>query len=299
MSDLNDWRLEYGDTVLDFGTLVTDYPFRVQADISDTGASDQDTDHPTADGRVMGKDKLTGFTITMDLQLLPDYPIPAKPWVEPLDLFSAFRAKWRADEIRRKPGAYATLSNLDRARMVYGRPRKCTPKLERVRKGRMNFLTTFETNSPDWYSTVEKLSIITPVPGGVGFLVPLTAPVVVAGATAETNEVTNDGDLDAWPIIKFHGPGTGMGLTMYKGVTPLWTQTVYGPLKYDEVLTLDTRPWSRSATINGRPANGRIRGNRIEELVIPRGTNDVSFKVQDPTGTAFTEIRWRDAFASM
>lgn len=299
MSDLNEWRLEYGDTVLNFGTLATDYPFRVQIDHGDIGGSTQDQDHPTADGRVMGKDKLSGFTLTMDMQLLPEFPLPAKPWVAPLDLFSSFRAAWRADEVRRNPGVYATLTNMDRNRQVYGRPRKCTPALDRLRKGRVQFLTTFDTNSPDWYDSTEKLSILTPAPVGSGFLVPLTVPITVAGASVETNAVTNNGDLVAWPVIKFHGPGSGLGITMYDGVTPLWTQSVFGPLKYDEVLTLDTRPWNRSATLNGKPANGRIRGNRIEDLAIPLGTNDVSFKVQDPTGTAFAEIRWHDAYASM
>lgn len=299
MSDLNDWRLEYEDVVLNFGTLSVDYPLSVQVEIGDTDISDQDVDHPTADGTVMGKDKLGSFALTFNMTLVPEYPAVAKMWNTPLDLYSAFKAKWRADKIRKRPGVYATLTNLDRGRLVYGRPRKCAPKLERIRKGHGEFLSTFQTNSPNWYDVVEKSATITPIPpASSGFLTPIITPLTTLGPAAEDSPLLNEGDLEAWPIVEFHG-GTSPSLELWDGPDLLWSVAITDSLAFDQVLTLDTRPWSRSATINGNPANGRLRGSAVEKMSIPVGTFTAIFKVTDPSGTAFAKIRWRDTFASL
>lgn len=299
MSDLNDWRLDYPGTEFDFGTMVTGYPFSVQVDIGDTDITDQDADHPTSDGTVMGKDKLGGFALNFEMKILPKWPLPVKPWIDPLDAYSLFRAAWRADAIRRTPGAYATLANLDRSRLVYGRPRKCAPKMAGLRKGLVEFLASFQTNSPNWYDTTEKSATITPVPpSSSGFTTPIITPLTTTGPGSDDATLTNDGDLEAWPIIEFHG-GTNPSLELWSGAEVLWTAQVSGALAFGQVLTLDTRPWNRSASIDGNPANGRMRGSAIEKMGIPVGDFDAIFKVTDPTGIAHAVIRWRDTFASL
>jgi hypothetical protein len=304
MSDLNDWRLDYPGTSLLFGTLATDYPFSGQVEIGDPDRSVQDQDHPNSDGMVFGIDKLGGFTITFDGRIVPTFPPPAKPWVNTLDLFSTFQAKWRADSVRRVAGSYATLSNLDRGRMVYGRPRKLTKKLDRLRRGLLDFVATFDTVDPNFYDTVEKAALITPVPpAGGGFTTPLTPPFSTAVGSAELAPMVNEGDLPTWPIIQFFGPGKDFTFTLLNGVSVVWSVTLTGSLNFDQSVTIDTRPWARSATLltgaNKSPANGRIRGTALEKCTLPVGTFDAQFKVTDPSGTAFADIKWRDAYASL
>lgn len=300
MSDLNEWRLAYPGTTLDFGTLDTDYPLAVQVDVGTYDLTTQDQSHPTSDGAIFGRDKFGGFTLTFDGRIIPEWPLTATPWHSALDLYSAFKAKWRADSIRRVAGSYATLSNLDRERMVYGRPRKCDPKTTAARRGLMDFVATFDTNDPNFYDTTEKVALITPIPpSSGGFTVPLTPPFSTAVGTGELAPMVNEGDLQTWPVVEFHGPGVDHSLELLAGVSHLWKIVITGKLAYDEVLRVDTRPWSRSATLNGKPANGRLRGSQIELCTLPVGTFSARYKVKDASGTAFADIRWRDAYASL
>ena len=300
MADLNEWRLDYDAVSFTFGTLASTYPFSAQVEIGEVEITTQDQRHPTSDGVVMGKDSLGGFDLIYRLTTIPAFPAPAKPWDAPMTLFSAFRSKWRADSVRTVPGKYATLLNVDRNRMVYGRPRKMQQDMKMARKGVIGYVATFETNDPNFYSGTQKSSTITPVPASVGgFVAPITAPIGVDASTATTATPANDGDLPTWPVIEFHGPGKQFGLELLSGSTVLWSVNVDGELQFDEVLTVDTRPWSRSATVNGKPANGRIRGTQIEKCQLPVGTYQWRFTVNDRTGTAFAVMKWRDAFASM
>lgn len=300
MSDLNEWRLAYPGTSFDFGTLAFNYPLKTQVDIGSVDTTVQDQRHPSSDGMIMGRDSFGGFDMTFTITTIPEFPLPVKPWEDALDLFGAMQAAWRADAIRRTPGQYASLTNLDRNRRVYGRPRKIAAKTTDLRQGLMGVVASFQTNDPNFYDETEKLAIITPVPpAGGGFTTPLTPPFSTAGSADEIAPTVNDGNLETWPIIKFHGPGRAHSLSLLDGSDVLWTIKVPDEIKYDEVLTVDTRPWSRSATINGKPANGRIRGTRLEECTIPVGTFDFQYKVTDASGTAFADIRWRDAYASL
>lgn len=304
MSDLNEWRLSYPGKTFNFGTLAADYPLATQVDIGDVDIDTQDQAHPRSDGVVMGKDRFGGFTLTFGIKTIPEFPLTDKPWMDSLDLMSEFKSAWRADVIRKTPGAYATLLNVDRNRLVYGRPRKFAPKLDRLRKGLSEWLATFNTNGPEFYSGTEKAALITPVPPvGGGFTVPLTPPFSTAVGSAELATMENEGDLETWPMIDLYGPGKDYTFTLRDGVVPLWALTVVGQINYDQHIQIDTRPWSRSATLYTgtvpTPANGRIRGTAFERCSLPVGDFSAQLKVTDPSGTAFAGITWRDAYASL
>ena len=301
MPDLNDWVLTVGADELAFGFSETsDYPFKSQVSISEIARDVQDSPHPTADALLMGRDMLRGFTLQFESQILREHPVTTKPWMSALDLYGAFAAAWRADAIRLTPGAYATLANLERTRLVYGRPRGIAPKTEQLRKGYVNFQFDFDTISPDFYDTTEKVATITPVPASAGKLgSPLTTPITTTTGTEDVAVTLNEGNLAAWPVVEFHGPATASSVELLAGVDRLWQIRVPDRIRFDEVVTVDTRPWRRSATINGDPANGMLRGNRLVDCKIPVGEFDIRYKVKDATGTAHTVIRWRDTYASL
>lgn len=302
MYDLNSWRLRAsGQDPLEFGTLASGYPFSVQVAFSEVKRTVQDTAHPSADGLVMGRDTLDGFNIEFDAKILPEgFPYLDRPWHSALDMYGAFAAKWRGDGIRLLPGRYAALENLDRQRLVYGRPRAIAPKFGRLRKGQIDFQMDFATNSPDFYSMTEKSTLATVTAPRGGFIKgPLTAPMQTAVAGTVLSPTINDGDLPAWPVIDFHGPGAKASIELLDGTKVLWKITVPDQLKYDEVLTVDTRPWQRGALINGKPANGRIRGNKLDQCKIPVGSFQIRYKVTERTGRAFAAMVWRDTYASL
>lgn len=300
MADLNEWRLQYGAVDFTFGTLASTYPFSAQVDITDAEGTYQDRNHPTSDGVVMGKDVLGGFDLNFALTTIPAYPPVVKPWDAPLNLFSAFKSKWRADDIRLIPGAYATLMNVDRNKLVYGRPRKMGQDLKKARRGVIGYQAQFATNDPNFYSGTEKTAIITPNPGSSGGLVgPLVSPLTVVGSTLDVSAAVNAGDLPTWPIVEFQGPFDSASLELLSGATVVWSLSIPTQLKFDEKITIDTRPWSRSATLNGKPANGRVRGTQLEKCKLPVGSYQWRYKVVDRTGTAFARMKWRDAYASL
>jgi hypothetical protein len=55
-TDLNDWRLVYGDVELKFGTYLSGFPFVSQVDVGTPAARLNDVDHPNTDGIVFGSD---------------------------------------------------------------------------------------------------------------------------------------------------------------------------------------------------------------------------------------------------
>ncbi len=301
MPDLNEWQLTAGADTLIFGFSETsEYPFKSQVTVSEVDRETQDAAHPSTDGVLMGRDLLRGFTLQFDSQILREHPLTATPWNSALDLYSAFAAKWRADSVRLTPGEYASLANLERERLVYGRPRGIAPKLAMTRKGYLDFQFDFETNGPDFYDITEKVATITPVPASSGKITsPLVSPITTTTGTEDVAETVNEGDLAAWPIIEFHGPGTASSVELFDGTDRLWVLKVPDRIRFDQVLTVDTRPWKRGATLNGAPANGLLRGDRLFDCRIPVGTFDIRYKVKDTTGVAHTVIRWRDTYASL
>lgn len=301
MTDLNDWMLDTGTHELTFGTLASEFPFVGQVDQTETSATNQDAGHPNSDGMVMGIDRLGGFSLIFTLVTVPVHPVPSKPWDPALDTYGEFLAAWRADQLRRMPGVYATLTNLDRGREVYGRPRKPSQSNLRLRKGEIRYVAQFDTIDPNWYANEDKLAIITPVPPpGGGFTFPLTPPFSLAGSGDDLAPMVNDGNVDTWPVIEIRGPGTAIGLDMLDGGGNIrWSLKVAGGLTYDETMVVDTRPWRRGATINGQPAGGRLRGTALDRCVIPPGSFNARYRVKDKSGVSFADIRWRDAFVSM
>lgn len=300
MSDLNDWVLTVDGVALEFGTASTNYPFAVQMEVAETARTTQDAAHPTSDGLVMGRDRLQNFVLQFQARILQEYPLTAKPWMHALDLYRQFAAAWRADAIRNIPGAYAQLANTERGVLVYGRPRAIAPKHSILRRGYLDFQFDFETNSPDFYSTTEKSVNLTVEPPSLGgFSSPLVNPIVTTVSDDDIAETINAGDLPAWPVIEFHGPGASQSVELFDGVDLLWEIGISRALKVGEVLIVDTRPWQRGAVVNDQPANGLLRGSQLEMCKIPVGTFDIRYRVTDVSGTAFATVKWRDTYASL
>lgn len=280
MTDLNDWRLLYsGIPTFDFGPNSTDYPFSTQVDIGEVDIVEQDTRHQSSDALLMGRDTLGGFELTFTLTTIPEYPTPAKPWDSALDKYGTFVQKWRANQIRTQPGVYATLRNLDRARLVYGRPRKISlADTSRLRKGILRYVATFQTVHPDFYSTTEDTANL------------------VSGAGASFN---NSGDTDSWPKITLRGPFTDGSVHLTQDAITLWQIDVPGPVAAGQTLTLDTAPWARSALLNGAPANGMLRGDPLSKVKIPVGVGSIFWSRTDATNTSSGDVKWRDAYSSL
>lgn len=310
--DINQWQLEYFGQTFDFGLFDSgagDFPLKVQVSISEPTRQTQDNPQPSVDGVIMGYDRLGGMTLTFSCTALPEYPEPVDTWTSPLDKFRAFNKMWRADSIRKSPGSTATLRNLERGVEVYGRPRRCAPTYEQIRKGGTDWIADFVTVDPNFYATA--------------------LHIIDLEGEGEDDEFVfdNGGDLDTWPIIYLAG-GSNIQLTfdaVDDSLTP-WTVECLSDSQnypvaefpdepYDGIssadnnmpipILIDTRPWAR-----GILTMKSSDGTRDPEqgVLLSGGIDDMAFPVKD--GLRFTlssqdsdlvkaRIFWREAYAGL
>jgi hypothetical protein len=260
-----------------------------------------DLPHPLSDGLVFGRDLARGFQLGFTGAHLSTMPQPtARKWVPVMDGADDFVEAWRARSIRERPGALATLANLDRGRMVYGRPRPYAPGLEKVRQGWLTYACSFSTVDDRFYGTTEKVAVAGVDPGSASALTfPLSLPFTGAAPTETRTWVDNAGSDSTWPVITFRAGGNPKLELLNDAGGVEWSLSVARVLGATDVYVVDTRPWVRDSTLNGTAAPGLLRGSRLDQVRIPTGTHELRLTAADPTGLAEVEVRWRDAFGSL
>ncbi len=160
---------------------------------------------------------------------------------------------------------------------------------------RVPFVAQFQSADNTWYSDVQQSMILSQLPSFRGTLTPpLTPPYQLASSiNYQQNTVSNTGTLPTWPVIIFHGP------ISYPGFTFVNTPVVIGYngiLSGSDTLTVDTRPWARTAMLNGSTSvAGLLTGNPMISLQLQPGATVVRFTGQDFTGTSTCTVQWRNA----
>lgn len=301
MTDLNDWRLDYPGVSFAFGTYATGFPFITQVDVGTIETLFTDAAHPSTDGKLFGAEKYQGRTLTFEVGIAKVAGAGPR-WGENLDAQGEFAAAWDATPVRRVPGAVAELSNLDRARMVYGRPRNLKPKLAKARQGWSELVCDFATVDHLFYSTAAYSTDATVIPesSGGGFTTPIVFPWTSEPPATADDAVNNAGNRDTWPVITINGPILDPMVELLPTVgDPVWTLKLDGQVPAGKQAVIDTRPWRRGVTIDGAPASGLLRGSPIHECVIPPGAHAVRYSGTDATGTAAFAVSWRSAYAGL
>lgn len=301
MVDLNLWRLEYGDVSLDFGTHESGHPFVRQVQIGAVDLENTDTPHPLADGIVFGLDVARGRTLDFVGAHLSSAPLPAaRKWVGPMDDAGTFEAAWRARSIRRNTGAVATVSNLDRGRLAYGRPRPYEADHELVRHGWLVYGAKFVTVDDRFYSTEAHVRAVGVGAGSAAaFAFPVAFPFQGTEPTETRGWIDNAGNDDTWPILTFRRGGHPKAVMHDASGGVAWTLEVNRDLGADDEFVVDCRPWRRTVELNGSSRPGLLRGSRLELCSVPPGISEMTYSAADPTGLAEVEVRWRDAFTSL
>ena len=309
MTDLNLWRLEYDAIALDFGTYATGHPLIQQVAYAANELVTDDMPHPLTDGTVPGIDRSPGMTLGFAGAHLQDAPRPtSRQWTPVLDGGSPFASAWRAGRQRGIPGWVATCSNIDRARLVYGRPRGYLPGLTDVRRGWLTYQAAFAAFDDRFYSTdlstftaqvltgeVASGSDAVTYPGDPDLIFPADGGPRSSG----TFDLTNDGTEDTWPVVKFTG-GKNPRLHMRDvfGQT-VWALNVSTKLGDSGEFIIDTRPWSRKVTRNGLPRPGQLAGSPLASCYLPPGTWHFTFSAANDGGESTVDVDWRDAYASL
>jgi hypothetical protein len=275
---------------------VGDYDLASMPDVRD-----QDADMPGEDGVRFGIDRLAGLKIELSWTAVTAKGADA--WA------TAARnlAPWHGDAVRTQPGAVTVLRTKQPGRVakrVYGRPRRAAPTLaNRAAYGAVAYTADFAGADRCWYADAESSAVLPIAVGsGGGWSWPLSWPARVTSPATRHSTVQAAGDLATWPVLTFAGPVADPVAELYDeqgGVR--WRLALKTSLAYDQQVTVDPRPWARTA-LRGDGANmaGSITRDsaRMPGLVLPPGTFQVRFTGTDDTGTASLTMRWRDAWAS-
>jgi hypothetical protein len=249
------------------------------------------------DGLLFGVDTLPGMVITQNGQVwLPGESAAA------LDAYSALAGAWNDPTIRLVSGAvqvfrsYYKVSNV--TRRCYGRGRKIMPTYGQAWQGLVPFTSQFQAADNTWYEDTQSAITLTMVPSYAGGLVfPVTPPFQWSAQTNnQNNVVANTGSIPTWPVVSFTGPISYPALSYI--ATPV-TIGYQGVIPAGETLVIDTRPWSRSALLNGASVAGALTGDPMIMLQLQPGSTEVLFTGQDFTGTSTCLVQWRTATAAI
>ena len=282
-----DWKIDCGpDGVILFGSQSSRYPFDKAPEISDADRENQDSSLPGIDGNFFGVDTTAGQTIAFGLNAVGDTDDEAEL------LYAAFRQAWRADTIRATPGATATLT-APSGRSTFGRPRRITPAYMPIGAGAVGVTADFATQDDRWYGAEDYIEVPLAVSQSGGLVAPLTEPLVARGYTTASNTFTVLGDSPTWPVITIRGPI----LNPTVEVTGRLRFSAATSLKYDETLTIDTRPGRQSVLRNGTQIASLTRSSTLlPEAALPPGSYTLLLSGSSSSGGPTARATWRAAY---
>lgn len=255
----------------------------------------QDKPMPRGDGVRPGRDYRGGSTWGFDAFT---NGLRAR---DALDAIAELGAVWPTEELRAQPRAMTELRYaLDgRTRRIYGRPREFDYPLDtRYSQGMIPVTMNFAVMDPLFYDDAENVIEVDLIPETAGGLrSPVRSPVrsVWTGLPADKRAVVG-GDKPTWATVEFQGTC----LNPWLKVGDLWRVQAMTDLVSDgpdDVITLDSRPSSRSTTRRGF-AVPVSRTTRVAEMLLPPGRHVVTFGADGGT-LAKARLRWRNAYPTI
>lgn len=295
ISDVN------GNGGLLFGTEDTGFLTLTRPVVSGGDIRVGDVSRPQEDGDAFGRDYVGGKSFGFEIGVLTDALNGlggANPEAANLDALNRLEAVWRSEKWRRDPTKYAMLRSREAGRTFrcYGRPRNYDEAAGTLtREGYTPVVADFKLVDGRWYADTEGSVQVTLVPSTEGgFIAPIIAPITTTYTTSAQNVLTVGGFTSTWMVVEFHGPVVNPRVQIGNLVIGL-----SGALTYDQVVTVDPRPWNRSVlrAPDGAGLAGRMSSEtpKMRDMLMEPGTYDVTYKGQDATGTSFVKVRWRDA----
>lgn len=249
------------------------------------------------DGMLFGIDTMEGMAVTQSGQVnMPGQGAAA------MDMYGTLAANWNDPAIRLANSKIVVLRAFYPGsavvRRCYGRGRKIVPVMGLVNQGLVPWTAMFQAADGIWYSDVDNGVTLTKTASRRGGVPPpWGAPMLLAPASDATlNSVNNTGPQPTWPVITFTGNISNPGITYID--TPV-SIGYRGSIGISDTLVIDTRPWARTALLNGVSVAGRLTGDPMISLQLQPGTTRISFTGQDYAGSSTVTVRWRSAFLSI
>lgn len=296
--DLIDYQYDVGGVTIGAGTPVD------VIEVTGLGrppVRESDVDQPSMDGQFAGPDYWSGRQIQFDAAVrIPGDAAACH------DMVAALQAATDAASVRLVGGQGMTLRVKRPGRPVKSltvRARKLDPEYKQVIHGYVPLDMEFLADDPTFYadddSTTElPLGWLT----GGGFAAPVEAPIFVQDGTVAADRpgwVTNQGDADAWPIIRVTGPCSNITVIHVPTGRTLALPTLN--LAVGRWVEIDTRPGYRTVTWDnsGNASTYLSPSSRIDLFSLPPGQSEMRWTAFDNTNTARLRLTWRDAYIAL
>jgi hypothetical protein len=285
-----DWQFE-----IDGLMLGGDSGFHLYDFTSETDLVVKDAARASADGVRFGRDTRAGSVFTIDMGLVGDGPDGV------MSMLDALQAIWRGDAYRQTPSTVNEIHLVRPGResaTIFGRTRKITPaSMENVASGYIPVVAEFQGADDLFYEDeVTQPILIRPASIG-GFTVPVIAPWSGANVVESISNVLPVGGTAAtWMCMDIYGPIS----TPVIEVVGQFILTINTSLTDDQWITIDPRPWARSAKTNtGANVAGLFSSSspRLSDLKLAPGNHIAILRGTDVTGTARVDTRFRNAHA--
>lgn len=259
--------------------------------------------NPNEDGRSFGREFREGRELVFE----GGVKIPGKD-AETWDASAELEAAFDGQDVRSESRAVVPLRFRrpgKPTRVVFGRPDKYDPDITKAVIGWIPWSASFRCADRTYYDDVESVVVLTTIttrrghiitgPGGI-----LTSPIRTVAEAYRSSTAENAGNAKTWPVVTVRGPVVDPSVALVGPDGQLWQLRLNGSVAYDETLVIDTRPWSRGASLNGGPIRGTLSTDSVpSRSSIPPGVFDIIVGGIDLTGTAEFEIRWRNAYRKM
>jgi hypothetical protein len=281
---------EYELGGLRFGGLVS--PYAVQ--VFDMGSPDvrtQDAPRPRRDGIYFGRDEKGARLLAWELTVL------GADAAQTMANLAALTAVWSGDDVRSGPNATLPLRLRQpgaATRVVFGRPRRFSPVMGRIRVGATPVVMDFQAEDHLFYDDVERTLVLTQVPvESTGLTEPLSEPLSTQPFGSRPGVVNNVGDAPTPLVVRFDGPSTDPSLSLTGGDAIELRMS----LATSDSVTVDTD--AGTVLLNGA---GNVSGKltRVSRFFrLPPGSQELRYAALDPTATSKATVTYRPAYTSL
>ncbi|MFF9287507.1 phage distal tail protein [Streptomyces griseosporeus] len=295
---LEDWQYDIGGVIIGAGTSVQ---VRETAGLGRPPVRDADVDQPSMDGQFAGPDYWAGRQVQIDAAIrIPGDPAACH------DVIAQIQAATDAAAVRLVGGQGLALRIKRPGRPVKQltvRARRIEPEFKQVIHGFVPLDMEFLAHDPTFYADDTTTSEVPLgwLTGG-GFAAPVVAPIFVQDGSVAADRpgwVTNNGDADAWPILRVTGPCANVTILHVASGRSLALPTLN--LAAGRWIEIDTRPGYRTVTWdNGGNASAYLSpASRIDLFSLPPGISEMRWTAFDNTNTARLRVTWRDAYIAL
>ena len=251
----------------------------------------QDADMPRGDGVLFGRDYLDSPTWAFTMGVKDDENV--------YDTLSQLANVWRADNIRRKPGAVSTLSfnRGGKSYVVYGRPRRFAVTPARTADHEFQIVEAdFKLLDPYVYSGTQhslKMGLLETASTG-GVVLPQTLPWRLAGGSGERKGIVTVEGYTPTPLtVRIYGPTAPTTLSDPEIKAPGFYVKLNTQIQSGQVVEIDTR--TRTVISNGSSMAGYLSAKSRLGTRLNPGSTEFTFSGLDSSYTSQVEYLWRSA----